>query len=154
MAETPPPAVQDGPDLAATIQELLPEETADFGWVIHKPHVGDHFLITCDVSEFWRAMPGQAARMAVAQHVRAWAQLLEPVLGVVEWGREGQIEVLVVATDQATADLEAKLTIAYLEGLNPPPAAGPECGCPERGWHLISCVHDGKPLPEREEWAA
>ena len=134
---------------AALVERLPDTGNEPFGWVIHKPQTGDHVLLTCDVAEFWQTMPASAVRSAIAQRLTTWATALTPDFGVVAWGRNDQPEVLVIAADQATADIEAKIVGAYLAELNPPPpqsTAPPECGCPEFGWHLITCPHSGEPL--------
>lgn len=143
----------DGSHVAIT--ERLPDvDEDDFGWVLHKPYTGEHVLLTCEVPEFWRTMPASAVRTAVAQRITSWATGLTPEFGVVAWGRGDQPEVLVIAADQETANLEVKIVAAYLTELNPPPrppVAPPECGCPEFGWHLITCPRSGEPLSDAPE---
>lgn len=93
---------------------------ADFGWQHHRAvDHGAHMLITCTVSEMWQTMPGQAVRTAVAQHLIRWADTLAAAgLGVVAWGRSDQTEVLIVASDQATANEEARTVAPYLAERN------------------------------------
>lgn len=142
------------PDLSTTsmrdaVVTLLPNDDPDFTWIVHAPRTGEHLLVACEVSDFWQSMPAQAVRSAIAQRITRWATLLAPRLGVVPWGRDDRPEILIVAADQQIADLEAKVVTGYLADLNPPPAAPPpppECGCPEHGWHLITCIHDREPL--------
>jgi hypothetical protein len=136
---------------AAIIDRLLDPDASDFGWVLHRPSIGDHLLLTCEVPTFWRTMPTQAVRTAIAQHITTWMATLTPGLGVVAWGRGDQPEVLVIAADQETAELEAKIVSAYLADVNPPPSQpppppAPECGCTEHGWHLITCLRSGEPV--------
>lgn len=97
-------------------------DDVDFGWRRHVPIAsGAHLLLTCEPNEFWKAMPGQAVRSSVSQHLDRYAiTLAEGGMGVVAWGRGDQHEILIVAADQDAADRQAPDVIDYLLVRNPP----------------------------------
>lgn len=116
-------------DLAKRVMRVLAEaghpeadDDVEFGWRRHLPIAsGSHLLITCEPNGFWRAMPGQAVRTGIAQHLdRYSAALTADGLGVVGWGRQDQHEVLIVVADQDSADKQAPDIIDYLLVRNPP----------------------------------
>ncbi|MEU6709925.1 hypothetical protein ABZ897_00485 [Nonomuraea sp. NPDC046802] len=98
------------------------DDEVEFGWRRHLPIAsGSHLLITCEPNGFWRSMPGQAVRTAVALHLDGYTTTLaEHGLGVIAWGRGDQPEVLIVAADQDAADRQAPGIIDYLLVRNPP----------------------------------
>lgn len=115
-----------GRDLTEMVEAVLTgaghlrEGDGDFGWKGWAPaEGGPHLLVTCRVSEMWQAMPGQAVRAGIAQHLTAWADVLAAAgLGVAMWGRGDQLEALIVALDQASADVQAAIVGPYLAELN------------------------------------
>lgn len=110
-------------DLARLVSHLLEAHEDDgFGWRLHQPADDSaHLLVTCEPDGWWRAMPGQAVRQAVARHLRACAYTLaEAGMGVAKWGRDGQTEVLLVAATQADADEQAPAVWAWLRRYGTP----------------------------------
>jgi hypothetical protein len=100
----------------------LEEGDADFGWKRWRPaDDGPHVLVTCEVAEDWKTMPGTAVRTAIARHITAWAETLTTAgLGVSVWSRGDQPHALIVAADQATAEQQAAIVAPKLAALNPP----------------------------------
>lgn len=116
-------------ELAKRVMHVLSEaghleasDEVDFGWRRHLPIAsGSHLLLTCEPNAFWRAMPGQAVRTSIAQHLDQYTSTLtKDGLGIVGWGRGDQHELLIVAADQDTADRQAPDIIDYLLVRNPP----------------------------------
>ncbi|WP_084965285.1 hypothetical protein [Thermoactinospora rubra] len=93
----------------------------DFGYRMHRPvDSGDHLLVVCEVGGMWQAMPGQAVRSAIAQHLGHYAATLTAAgYGVAAWERDGQPAALIVAATQESADAQAPAVRQALTELNP-----------------------------------
>lgn len=92
------------------------------GWKVHgSTERADHVLITCDVPDSWaRTMPGPATSQGIARHLRNYADALKAAgFGTATWKWRGYDDVLIVATDQITADEIAPGIREHLTGLNP-----------------------------------